>query len=654
MSSEALKNIFKNSITVKTGVAATIEYNMNLMLDEIDVTSTIADTVYTDQISNWPSTRPNPFKKLFPVDSVVKAFRPLNSGVKYFIMVPSDTTVNSFSGFKTLQYPNTQPRIYYPGISTVYKYWVTPVNSNVDLTVNYVKTGTKYAVTNKIVISFEKYHTLPSTYTVVITKSDDSTVTVGPYAPSSDGHAALYYNGTSWSNTAPSEPVSYADPILIKSIHLTAANPGGIVGVIEISARWIKDISSDIVTFNITKESSSSQTDILPVGNVTSNSLTLEVVKYDQEFIKVKSYNRADASIDSNLTYMVKNAEIKPYILVYHADGAITSGSIKYDKVSQGTYFLDTSDISIYGEITINALDGSKYLMETIAPQILCEAYPVTAILRRLLDSIGFTNYTFNINTNDTSIPFINYFWTDGNQTVWQSIQDLCRDIQMNAYFDDDNVLQFYSRDYMYGRTDVNWQFFYGDDGDTQLPNIIDFSQQDVASANQVKVLWKTPIASQYVGASTDLWKSPITFLSAGGLGADILESQSAEDTSLKLNTNTVEDYSGYQSLFNFAGYLLIDSEIIEYEAIQYKYTPKDNSADQTVWVYNSSDLNKYYYLSKPGYSDPKLPSQTAYIKPTGFYKVKTRGALGTTKANHFAVPENKLTDWYAREVVWN
>jgi hypothetical protein len=224
----------------------------------------------------------------------------------------------------------------------------------------------------------------------------------------------------------------------------------------------------------------------------------------------------------------------------------------------------------------------------------------------------------------------------------------------MNAYFDDNNILQFYSRDYMYGRTDVDWAFFYGDDGDTQLPNIIDFSQQDVASANQVKVLWKTPIASQYVGSSTALWQSPITFLSAGGLGADILASQSANDTFLKLNTNTVEDYSGYQSLFNFAGYVLINSEVIEYEAIQYKYSPKEGGTDQTVWVYNSSDLNKYYYLSKPGYSDPNRPAETAYIKPTGFYKVKTRGALGTVPGNHYSVPENKLTDWYGRSVVWN
>jgi hypothetical protein len=242
-------------------------------------------------------------------------------------MVPSDTTTNSFSGFKTLQYPNSQPRIYYPGVSTVYKYWVTPLNTNADLTVNYVKTGTKYAATNKIVIRFEKYHTLPTTYTLVVTKSDNSTISVGPYAPSSDGSATIYYNGTSWSNTAPSEPVSYADPVLIKSLHLTAVNPGGIIGVIELSARWIKDISSDIVTFEVAKESSSSTSDILPVGNVTSNSLTLNLVRYDQDSVKVKSYNRSDTSIDTSLTYMVKNAEVKPYILVYHTDGAITSGS---------------------------------------------------------------------------------------------------------------------------------------------------------------------------------------------------------------------------------------------------------------------------------------------------------------------------------------
>jgi hypothetical protein len=86
---------------------------------------------------------------------------------------------------------------------------------------------------------------------------------------------------------------SGATPILIKSINLTAVNPGGgkVIGVIEVSARLVKDISSDIVKIDIEKESSSSAEDILPVGFVSANSINLELVKYNQSTMQTVPYN---------------------------------------------------------------------------------------------------------------------------------------------------------------------------------------------------------------------------------------------------------------------------------------------------------------------------------------------------------------------------
>ena len=78
-------------------------------------------------------------------------------------------------------------------------------------------------------------------------------------------------------NVAPTEPVSYAAPVLIKSISLSAvnSNDGESIAVVEVSPRWIKDISSDIVNISIQKESSSRSDGLLPVGEVTSNSFSL-------------------------------------------------------------------------------------------------------------------------------------------------------------------------------------------------------------------------------------------------------------------------------------------------------------------------------------------------------------------------------------------
>jgi lipoprotein signal peptidase len=644
--STPLKDIFYQNTSVKTESGCVVEYNMNTMLD---LTTSSYDNSLESLYQKDTELRFNVFKKLFPIDSIIKPFRPINSGVKYFVLLPNDTALNSFSSYRQISYPNSQPRIYYPGTTTAYKYWVTPKNQNVNLTVNYAPSGTKYALTNKIVVSFEKYHALPSTYTITITKSDNTTTVVGPYSPPASGNAFLYYNGSSWSTSAWTEPISYPSPISIKSINLTAVNPMGdkIVGVIEVSARWVKDLSSDIESFSISKESSASKDDILPVGTITANSLSINFSNYDQTDLKYLSYDTSLTSISSAKTYMFKNIELRPYLKVFHSSGAITSGSDVYDRVEQGVFFVNDWSISSYGQVSATALDSSKYLMDTIAPDILCESYPVTAILRRLLDSIGFTNYNFNLHSTETSIPLVDYFWTDGSKTIWENIQELCRDIQMNAVVDENNILQFYSRDYMYstsGRT-VNWNFYHENDSATsRLANIQEFSQKEIPSSNKVKVFWSTPVSSRYTGTSGPLWQSQPSFLMAGGLSNQI----DAAATEMSLDFSTIDEISRFQSSFNFNGFFLIDGEILEFDAIEYQYYPINGNGYTPVWITSSSDINKYKTLSKPGYSDINNPTTTAYFRPTGKYRIKTRGAMNTTAAYHSSSESaaSMLNDW--------
>ena len=67
----------------------------------------------------------------------------------------------------------------------------------------------------------------------------------------------------------------------------------------------------------------------------------------------------------------------------------------------------------------------------------------------------------------------------------------------------------------------------------------------------------------------------------------------------------------------------------------------------------NETDyINKYKYLSKTGYEDPRKP-ETAYFKPTGRYRVKTRGALGTSPAYHAATAASPGAIWSEVKVTW-
>ena len=201
----------------------------------------------------------------------------------------------------------------------------------------------------------------------------------------------------------------------------------------------------------------------LPVGFVTANSVIMDMVKYNQDELKIVEYNRESTSFDANLIYMCKNAEIRPHIKAYHSSATSVPG--EYDIIPQGIYFIDSYSIQQYGDTQVTAIDGAKYLMETFAPDILAEGYPVTAVIRRLLDSVGFTSYNFNLAATETSIPALTYWWTDDTRTVWDHLQELCRDIQMNAVFDDNGILQLSSRDYTYGQSSIDWEFYYDQSG---------------------------------------------------------------------------------------------------------------------------------------------------------------------------------------------
>jgi hypothetical protein len=232
----------------------------------------------------------------------------------------------------------------------------------------------------------------------------------------------------------------------------------------------------------------------------------------------------------------------------------------------------------------------------------------------------------------------------------------------MNAVFDDDGILQFYSRDFMYSKTQFDWEFMFSQNGN-KLPNIIDLTKQEIASANQVKVLWQTYLTSNYVGNSSQLWSSPTTFLTGGGLKYTILNTDTVEtlnaegNKGLQIDINQVDDYSQYQSIFNFNGFLLIESEIVEFDAIEYQYVSKDDSSSvptwNKVWVTSQSDVSKYRYLAKPGYQDSNKP-ETAFFKPTGRIRVKQRGALGTDgNVTHTVPGPTAMSAWTGRVVRW-
>jgi len=627
--SPELKTVLEQDTTLVINSGCTLEYNMNSLVDNIALTGAQINRV--DSAGNAYQ----PFKKLFPIDSVVKPVRPVKSGIKYAIV--GDVSSNSYRNPKSVTYP-LDYRMYYPGIETAYKYYLSDKGIGLDVTATYPKS----ILTNKIIVRFELSHSTPSTWTIYANGTSISTGTssaIKAFGNPDAGTLTIYWNGTSWSTTEPSTPSS---PVSITSLRLAT---GGVtnkyIGLIELSPRWVLDISDRVIDISISKEASSSSDDILPVGYVSANSLSMSLVSYEDSR-QVVSFDKT-MTFDSTKTYLYKMVQVAPYFKIYHAAGTSSDSGGAYDKINQGSFYLDTWSIEEFGDISLSALDGAKILQETIAPSIVCQGYSTPAIIRTLLDNIGFTNYNFNMSGTESSLFSPRFWWTDDQRTVWEAIQQICRDSQMVALFDENNILQFYTRENIFNYSaSTDWSFRYASSG-SNLPNIVSLDKKDLSSANQVKVLWNSVTTNEYIGNAQPLWKSSNTYMGALSLEQNLLSTAGAGQY-ISLKAVVTNEYTQSQILNEYSGYLAIDSEIIEYDAIQYDYIDLTGTR-QSVDITNQSDALKWLGLALPGASN---------YQPNGKYRIKTRGAFDTTIENHYATAQQTIGAWAGYDVEWS
>lgn len=655
---DKVQTILKNNPSINSNIGCLYDININSMVDFNY--STITST------SNYTTINGRqPFKRLFPLDSIVKSYRPTGAGVKYAI--DGDIPAGTWTDPKNLTYNpklNTKYRIYYPSSTVYYKYWITPLNTNAGITISYKNSNSsaKNVLANKIVVKFEVSHATPSAWSISldgqqIASGNSSAITNFNSNPYDAGVLSLYYNGTTWSTSESSLNLSATKSF--NTISLSATNPGGYIGVVEIAPHWVQDLSNNLVLMSIDKESSSSTEDLLPVGTVTANSCTIDLNDYNQNNIKFKVYSKTD-TMSSNNIYLVKGAEIKSFIKIYDSEGPLEDSKGKYFNINQGTFLLDSWSISEHGDTQIFAMDSAKILQDTICPDMVCEKYSAAAIIRQMLDSVGFVNYKFNYKTtdgniSDNSIISPNYWWSDSTQTVWSNIQELCRDAQISAVVDENNILQFYTRDYLYDSSrGINWTFRNTNSG-SELANIIKMQKEVLPTANQVKVIYYTTAISTYENSSHKIWDSGDTWLAAASLKSNLLVSQDPVVTPSTKHYFALEPIDLYENainkddvLYSFSGYILINSEIIEYDAIEYSYTQVGTFQTKYVDITGPSDLLKY----KGDAYVTQTPDGTAFIpsiKPTGRYRIKTRGALGTTKIDHYISSTDSLDGWIGK-----
>lgn len=611
--SQTTKDKLNQSSSYSMSGGCWLEYNMNDLIDGVKIESPVETIIQTD-----PATGKQylPFKKLFPLTSIIDPRRPSKAGIKYFV-----ENANVISQIPKYNVSTDLPvRTYFSSPKNPYKFWLAGPASNFSLTncnftVEYPVSKT--AVANTIIIKFETSYSKPTNWSIKIQDHAgvESIISTNATVPD-NGVFQIYHNGGNlWSDTKFTTPSA---PVNIKKIIVTVNTisvSGSHLGVIEVGARYIQDVSNRLVSFQVSKTSSDDSSGIVPVGSVTSNALSVALEGYDRKGIE---YDKTLAFNKDNIN-LYKNVKVMPF---YKIDN---------DVINQGIFYVDSFMLSEFGDVDIQALDGAKFLQEMLAPDIVIQNAPSQAIIRRLLDSVGFTGYVFNTygkndpNKTDSATIVPLYWFTEDTKTVWQHIQDLCRDTQMIANFDTNDTLQFYPRDYLFDKTREPSFKFRSDTKGSNIANIISLEKETVPSVKAVKVIYTPIISTNYQGASDNLYVSPPAALGAAALQSTLLASAPAE-TDCPLGTVSLAPISVYSDLadtafYNKSGYFLINNEIIEYDAMEFQYAPL--TAPSTVinkWISSDSDIAKFL-------GESVINS----FKPTLRYRIKERNAFNST-----------------------
>lgn len=407
--------------------------------------------------------------------------------------------------------------------------------------------------------------------------------------------------------------------------------------LIELSPRLAANITDITESFNVKKTASDLGLSGLPVGQLIAGSGQINIFDYDQSFNPNNTYNYSTGigSIVADLN--TKNVQFRFYQIVKDVDGVDFY-------IPQKTLYSETFPQynSKTREMSITLRDLFFYLESQEANNLLITNGSLSYIVGSLLDSIGFSNFSFYRATGEKDFV-VPYFFVAPKTTVAQVLQDLARASQTAMFFDEYNNLIVMSKEYLMpdtvangGRaTDVT---LYGtkdfrksladaysngiinneSTNVNNLTNIADIASQTNDVYNDGKISYTTrnvlrapltPLAKNLSDREIS-WGYQPTML--WEISSDTLTKDRGSQSDYVLNamplnsdlTNTVPSYSGgavinntmdfgenifWQAINRYAGYFYANGEIIKYDAIQY-----DITGEGKVWITSQLEYEDY------------------------------------------------------------
>lgn len=606
----ALEDALSEDYAIRAVPEVIVDWNMNRYVGAV--------------ASNTPSEDTDGFDiEMFPIESIAEPLRPTKGINKARV---GDATI----GDDYLVGGNATPngRFYIADEDDLYKYWTSPLPSNAStgaLTncAPQVIYGATTAV-NKIVFTFENSWASPTTFSIQTTtaatpiEADWTEVanqtTVGT-AWRGLGQIVLHWNGTAWVTTG---RVDNADksPITtnIRGVRIVVTALGGgyqvtgdgstlastfgsyVAGVfttqnttgrdahfdlIEISARLEVDLSPYVIDIEDNFEMAESS-DLYPIGTITSNQagLSLSNIYTTPEGNTATGLFSAENLDSPYHNYIEENAEITLRYKYFDMDD-VPLGTVQQFKMYTEMWSGQEEDT-----VNVDLTDHAKFFNEVVVRPAMWENLSVPEIVWRVLDSVGFVNYSIDRNPDSVTEHRIPVFYTDGEQNVWQILDDLAKASQTAIYFDAYGKLQVKTRDFAYSPDDAAvWNFTSVSDV-TQLSNIVSIVMNTEFAPNHYKVIYqKTNWSAANFGipAMQKVWEPE---------GTQVLRGNPLIRT-LETTGNYLWLGADVARLWPYEGLVNIQGELIRYKGKQFVYYTGPTGSVRNVKDIESADEHR-------------------------------------------------------------
>lgn len=641
----------QNNVAILDSQKVEIEWNQNINvpIDKVYVNGNIhwsynADTAILEEYKATSKSLRS-LEELYPSRSVINFLRPGEYEIDYSGKVGGIVHARPINGqiFPT-DVLSTTTRKYLPSSAHVYKYYSSKdfsgtggtFSSAQSLRIDYMSN----IETNRIVIKFETSTGIPKNFTVKY-YSGTSWVTAHTNTTNlTDGGLSLYYNGTSWSTTKPATPSISTKVNLSKvEVEVTAMSAANApLEIIEISPRLVHTMTSEVITWDVSKELYNEQED-LPVGSITTNTGSLELDNTNNQFNQENS-----SSLFKNV--IKKNAKIRIWSTISGQDILQFTGYIDDWQITpQDTANVSFSDITKFMQNieTPEAIFGKKTLGE--------KSVSLSECVRRVFDSFGFNNLILADQSNDANIT---YFWVNKETSIFSALQELMKAHQSILYTDEFGRIIFKSRDSLFDTTTKSWNFIYNASGSRQ-PDIISIETDYAPAINKISVNYKhvdyqtgndyiytlsklregleNKSADNLIFARTtptlsELWRpapSDGILLGAVPLTQDMTSNQDYIyiDPEAILDFDREDNATG---LTEFSSYLYIDDEIMKYNG--WEFTVIRNGAIDGSIIITSQDEFNTYITTQPS-------SDNVELRLTGKLVNVERGLFDTVPAAH-------------------